>query len=99
MTKAMTERTEEVRCARCRHPRWILLRGDAPVPDAYTCQRCRAVLAARNAVDPLQPPATEARRAAAAKGRAARRQRRATTDVDPGSTAAPGVAATSRRDR
>ncbi len=54
------ERTAEVRCQRCRGKRWILVRpASAPDPE-YTCQRCEAVLAGKNAADPL---GTEAQRA------------------------------------
>jgi hypothetical protein len=47
------ERTEEVLCTRCSKPRWVLVAGEAPTPTDYTCQRCRAVMAGKNAVDPL----------------------------------------------
>jgi hypothetical protein len=55
-------RPVEVVCVRCLGPRWILVKpASAPDPAGYTCQRCRAALAGKNALDPL---ATDAQRAA-----------------------------------
>ena len=50
-----------VNCQRCKGERWPY-----PTPEGvYTCQRCRAVLAGRNADDPLGSPAQQAARKAA----------------------------------
>lgn len=56
------ERSAEVVCVRCRGRRWILVKpASAPDPTEYSCHRCRAALAGKNAADPL---ATDAQRAA-----------------------------------
>ncbi len=62
-------KTVQVRCVRCDGDRWI----PAVVPEPYTCQRCRAVLARKNAADPL---GTVGQRAALAKARQRLLQRR-----------------------
>jgi hypothetical protein len=50
--------TTRVTCVRCHEERWTSL------PEPYTCQRCRAVLAGqRNVVDPLPSEAQRASRA------------------------------------
>jgi hypothetical protein len=41
-----------MRCVRCRHVRWPTL----PLSEPYVCRRCLAVLAGRNAIDPLASP-------------------------------------------
>jgi len=68
--------TVEVVCVRCHGTKWvpdplIPLTPDGrvagpPIPLAlpYTCHRCRAVLAGRNALDPLSKEPTEPQRAA-----------------------------------
>ena len=68
--------TVEVVCVRCHGTKWVpdpLIpltadgrRAGPPIPLAlpYTCHRCRAVLAGRNAVDPLGKTPTEAQRVA-----------------------------------
>ena len=58
------ERTTEVACARCAGQRWILVRP-ATAPDPYTCLRCRAVLAGRNASDSVGSQAQQDARAQA----------------------------------
>lgn len=55
------EQTAEAACTRCGGPRWTLL-----VPTDYLCLRCRAVLAGRPAMDPLQQPPSPAQHAARA---------------------------------
>jgi hypothetical protein len=79
----MSQQTVEVTCARCQSTRWIpdpLIPTDArgrvtasPIPLAhpYTCVRCRAVLAGRNALDPVstQTALSPARLAALQKAR------------------------------
>jgi len=83
--------TVEVVCARCHGTKWvpdplIPLTADGrvvgpPIPLVlpYTCHRCRAVLAGRNAVDPIveapSPAQVAARAAAGARLRAARASR------------------------
>jgi hypothetical protein len=47
------ERTEQVTCTRCGGQRWTLVPNGQPVLEEYTCTRCRAVLAGRNAADPM----------------------------------------------
>ena len=42
--------TFQVTCTRCRQTRWVYM---AEAPTKFVCQRCQAVLAGRNAVDPL----------------------------------------------
>ena len=85
--------TVEVVCVRCHGTKWvpdplIPLTADGrvagpPIPLAlpYTCHRCRAVLAGRNAVDPLveapSPAQVAARAAAGARLRALRASRAA----------------------
>lgn len=45
------ERTAEVSCIRCQGQRWVLVTPQsAPDPTDYFCQRCRAVLAGKNAI-------------------------------------------------
>jgi hypothetical protein len=44
----------EAPCTRCGGTRWIP--ATLPTAHAYTCQRCRAVLAGRPAADPLIAP-------------------------------------------
>jgi hypothetical protein len=45
----ITTRIVEADCARCDRTLWPA----GPVPEGWICHRCRAVLAGRNAVDPL----------------------------------------------
>jgi hypothetical protein len=60
------ERTAEVACARCAGQRWILVRpATAPDPTDYVRIRCKAVLAARNASDPVGSQAQQDARAQA----------------------------------
>jgi DNA-directed RNA polymerase subunit RPC12/RpoP len=48
------ERSAAVTCTRCQGQRWVLVKpASAPDPTDYVCIRCRAVLAGRNASDPL----------------------------------------------
>lgn len=55
-----------VTCQRCHGERW----PDPGHAEPYTCQRCRAVLKGRNAVDPLGSEAQQAaRNALGARGR------------------------------
>jgi hypothetical protein len=83
--------TVEVVCVRCHGTKWVpdpLIpltadgrRAGPPIPLElpYTCHRCRAVLAGRNAVDPSAAPPTPvqvaARAASGARLRAARTSR------------------------
>ena len=98
------QQTVEVVCVRCQGTKWvpdplIPLTADGrvagpPVPLVlpYTCHRCRAVLAGRNAVDPIveapTPAQVASRVAAGARLRAARTSRPAI----PGGNEAPNVA-------
>lgn len=64
------ERTVEVSCTRCRGVRWILIRpATALDPEAYICQRCRAVRAGRATIDPRVTEASRARTAGARHAR------------------------------
>src|SRR5882724_12010166 len=58
------ERTEEVTCDRCGQRKWILLPDAVPTPTSFTCQRCLAVLAGSNAVDPVAAAPSPAQTAA-----------------------------------
>jgi hypothetical protein len=61
------ERSAAVVCSRCAGRRWVLVRPrSAPDPDPFTCQRCTAVLAERDALDPLAAAASPAQQAARA---------------------------------
>jgi hypothetical protein len=85
------ERTAGVRCARCRKPRWIVVRPAGAATPVYTCQRCSAVLAGRNAADPL---VTEAGRARSRAATAAKRRKKAgltlpEAPIPPGDEARP----------
>lgn len=56
----------EATCHRCKETRW----PDPGHAEPYMCQRCRAVLAGKNAVDPLGSPAQQAaRREAGLRGK------------------------------
>ena len=60
------ERTAEVACSRCQGQRWTLVRpATAPDPTDYVCIRCKAVLAGRNASDPVGSQAQQDARAQA----------------------------------
>lgn len=67
------ERTAAADCSRCGMRRWVLVTpARAPEPTDYSCQRCRAVLAGRNSVDPLM---TDAQRERLAQARQSPRAR------------------------
>jgi hypothetical protein len=66
MTLPGTKHSGMVPCRRCQDERYVL-RSQVP-EDGYICFRCRAVLAGRNALDPLPPPPTPARERAARAG-------------------------------
>ena len=66
MGKPMREAVPEAVCSRCTQMRW----PDPGHAEPYVCQRCRAVLAGKNAVDPLGSPAQqEARKRAGLRGK------------------------------
>ena len=52
--------TKEVHCGRCAGLRWVRV----DVPEPYTCQRCRMVLAGRPTIDPVSKMSPEARQEA-----------------------------------
>ena len=64
--------TKEVHCGRCQGLRWVRV----DVPEPYTCQRCRMVLAGRPTVDPVSPMSPEARQAARERMNRVRTERR-----------------------
>jgi hypothetical protein len=69
----------EMQCLRCRHLRWPTL----PFSEPYVCRRCLAVLAGRNAIDPLANPERAARMKGNRLGKAVSVDREATTPGDP----------------
>jgi hypothetical protein len=58
----------EMQCTRCGQTRWPTL----PIREPFVCMRCTAVLAGRNAVDPLRPALSEEQMASLTRARAAR---------------------------
>lgn len=95
------QKTVEVVCVRCQRTKWVpdpLIpltadgrRAGPPIPLElpYTCHRCRAVLAGRNASDPLGKAPTEAQRAA--RLRFARARRRRPQSISVGKEPPPSV--------
>ena len=72
--------TKEVACLRCRGPRWVRV----DVPEPYTCQRCRMVLAGRPTVDPVSKLSPEARKAAGERLNRQRQQGREQSNFEIG---------------
>jgi hypothetical protein len=101
LPSCLGQRTVEVVCARCHGTKWVPdpvlpLTTDGrvagpPIPLVlpYTCHRCRAVLAGRNAVDPIveapTPAQVAARAASGARLRAARAARAAISTTNEAS--------------
>jgi hypothetical protein len=56
-SEPMKTEWRQMRCVRCQHLRWPTL----PFSEPYVCRRCLAVLAGRNAIDPLANPDRVAR--------------------------------------
>lgn len=77
-----TEVTAAVTCTRCQGARWPT---PQPNPATFLCHRCLAVLAGRNAADPLKRPPSGPPTPAQTAARADfARQRRARTGQDVG---------------